>query len=157
LFALRFAGSWVSIGSRGSCWLADSWPWDGWPADYCRRRVRECEIYVAVVGFRYGSLVAGEVVSFTELEFLTASEAGLPRLIFLMGEAASPPGLGDPDRSAVAGFRRRLADAGLVVRAFTTSDGLELEVFHALSELVGEVPPAGPLPGANELVSLGGV
>jgi hypothetical protein len=122
---------------------------DGRPADYCRRRVRECEIYVAVVGFRYGSLVAGEVVSFTELEFLTASEAGLPRLIFLLGEAASPPGQGDPDRSAVAGFRRRLADAGLVVRAFTTSDGLELEVFHALSELVGEVPPAGPLPGAK--------
>src|ERR1700733_9657163 len=51
---------------------------DGRPADYCRRRVRECEVYVAVVGFRYGSLVAGEAVSYTELEFLAASEAGLP-------------------------------------------------------------------------------
>src|SRR3984885_13773302 len=51
---------------------------DGRPADYCRRRVRECEIYVAVVGFRYGSLVTGEAVSYTELEFLAASEAGLP-------------------------------------------------------------------------------
>jgi Domain of unknown function (DUF4062) len=122
---------------------------DGRPADYCRRRVRECEIYVAVVGFRYGSLVAGEAVSYTELEFLTASEAGLPRLVFLLEEASCPPGLGDPDRSAVADFRRRLAEAGLVVRAFTTSDGLELEVFHALSELAGEVPPAGPLSGAK--------
>ena len=33
---------------------------DGQPADYCRQRVRDCEIYVAVVGFRYGSLVSGE-------------------------------------------------------------------------------------------------
>src|SRR5271169_2195179 len=46
---------------------------DGRPADYCCARVRECEIYVAVVGFRYGSVVPGEVVSYTELEF---GEAG---------------------------------------------------------------------------------
>jgi hypothetical protein len=114
---------------------------DGRPADYCRQQVRECEIYVAVVGFRYGSLVAGEAVSYTELEFLTASEAGLPRLIFLLEEAACPPGLGDSDRDAVTGFRRRLAEAGLIVRAFSSSDGLELEVFHALSELADDMPP----------------
>ena len=30
---------------------------DGKPADYCRERAADCEIYVAVVGFRYGSLV----------------------------------------------------------------------------------------------------
>src|SRR5262249_18465405 len=46
---------------------------DGQPADYCRQRVRDCEIYVAVVGYRYGSLVLGEDVSYTELEFLEAS------------------------------------------------------------------------------------
>src|SRR5690349_17276880 len=52
---------------------------DGRPADYCRRRVGECEAYVAVVGFRYGSLVPGEAVSYTELEYQAASDAGLPR------------------------------------------------------------------------------
>jgi hypothetical protein len=46
--------------------------WDGQPADYCQQRVRDCEIYLAVVGFRYGSLVPGEGVSYTELEFLEA-------------------------------------------------------------------------------------
>lgn len=114
---------------------------DGTAADYCRQRVLECEIYVAVVGFRYGSLVAGEVVSYTELEFLTATGAGLPRLVFLLEEAACPPGLGDSDRDAVTGFRQRLAEAGLIVRAFSSSDGLELEVFHALSELADDMPP----------------
>ena len=33
------------------------------------------------------------------------------------------------------GFRQRLRDAGLVVRVFTSADGLELEVFHALTDL----------------------
>ncbi len=109
---------------------------DGRPADYCLQRVRDCEIYVAVVGFRYGSVVPGEVVSYTELEFQAASRAGLPRLVFLLEEAACPPGVADADHGAVEGFRRRLRDGGLVVRGFATVDSLELEVFHALSELV---------------------
>jgi hypothetical protein len=109
---------------------------DGAPADYCRARVRECQIYVAVIGFRYGSMVPGETVSYTELEFQTASAAGLPRLVFLLENAASlPEGFADGTRSQVEGFRQRLRDAGLIVRGFTSDAGLELEVFHALTEL----------------------
>jgi hypothetical protein len=116
---------------------------DGRPADYCRQRVRESEIYVAVVGFRYGSLVSGETVSYTELEFETASDAGVPRLVFLLDDTACPPGLADGNRDPIARFRQRLRNAGMVVRAFASSDGLELEVFHALSELTNERHEAG--------------
>jgi Domain of unknown function (DUF4062) len=113
---------------------------DDEPAAYCRARVRECAIFIAVVGFRYGSMVPGETVSFTELEFLAASAAGLPRLVFLLEETASgPDGRADADRDAVDGFRQRLRDAGLVVRSFISGPGLELEVFHALSELTADV------------------
>src|SRR5215472_14232585 len=108
----------------------------GAPADYCRRRVRECDVYVAVVGFRYGTMVPGEAVSYTELEFREATVAGLPRLVFLLGEDADvPAALADADRGAVDGFRRRLRDAGLLVREFSSDAGLELEVFHALRDL----------------------
>ena len=113
---------------------------DGSPADYCQQRVRECEIYVAVIGFRYGSLVAGEEVSYTELEFQAASVVGVPRLIFLLEDSACPPELSDADRGPVHRFRQRLRDAGLVVRSFTSGAGLELEVFHALSELAVRDP-----------------
>jgi hypothetical protein len=113
---------------------------DGKPADYCRQRVRECEIYVAVIGFRYGSIVPGEPVSYTELEFDEAGAAGLPRLVFLLDKSAGLPApLVDADQSAVEGFRQRLQDAGLIVPSFTSTTNLELEVFHALVEEAGGV------------------
>src|SRR5260370_3054757 len=106
---------------------------DGRPADYCKARVRGCEVYVALIGFRYGSLVPGQEISYTELEFREAGAARLPRLVFLLAEDAFPPSvLADADRGLVGGFRQRLLDAGLVVRGFASAAGLELEVFHAL-------------------------
>jgi hypothetical protein len=126
------------------------------PADYCRTRVRECEIYVAVVGFRYGSVVADGVLSYTEIEFQAAGEAEVPRLVFLLAETACPPGLGDTDRGPVTEFRQRLRAAGLIAREFSSVEGLELEVFHALSELADggalAISPtsSGVLPGTRE-------
>src|SRR5579862_2413158 len=60
---------------------------EGAPVDYCRQRVRECEVYIAVIGFRYGSLVPGTEMSYTEAEFQEASTAGIPRLVFLLDES----------------------------------------------------------------------
>ena len=124
---------------------------EGQPADYCRQRVRGCEIYVAVIGFRYGSMVPGEAVSYTELEFMEATAAGLPRLVLLLdGTAALPARLADANRRAVERFRQRLHNAGLIVRSFTSDAGLELEVFHALTELTVGRPEVVPrqLPAA---------
>jgi hypothetical protein len=124
---------------------------DGKPIDYCQQRVRECEIFVAVVGFRYGSLVPGELISYTDLEFRAATRANVPRLVFLLEETACLPGMADADRQQVEEFRRRLHEAGLIVRAFTSADSLELEVFHALSELPNErtVPQIWNVPHRN--------
>ena len=59
------------------------------PADYCRDMVRCCDIYIGLIGLRYGSVVRDRPeVSYTELEFETAGEAGLPRLVFVLDEAA---------------------------------------------------------------------
>jgi tetratricopeptide (TPR) repeat protein len=119
----------------------------GAPAGYCRQRVRECEVYVAVVGFRYGSIVPGLEVSYTELEFDEATAAGRPRLAFLLAGTVGIPGaLVDADRRAVVQFRQKLLTAGLLAREFTTREGLELEVFHALRDLPGRqaaVPTKG--------------
>ena len=101
------------------------------PAVYCQQRVRSCEIYVAVVGFRYGSVAPGTAMSYTELEFKEATAAGLPRLVFLQDETASRPSpAADADRSMVEAFRQRLRLAGLIVRSFSSGADLELEVFQ---------------------------
>ena len=113
---------------------------DGSPAEVCRDRVRQCEIYVGVVGLRYGSLVPGERVSYTELEFIEAGRAGRPRLVFLLEETACPPASVDRDGTAIMDFRSRLAQAGLVIRSCANGHELELEIFHALSAL-NRTPP----------------
>jgi transcriptional regulator with XRE-family HTH domain len=118
---------------------------DETPADYCQRRARECEVYVVVVGFQYGSQVPGETVSYTELEFQAATTAGIPRLVFLLDETADPSDPGEGSADPAGQFRQRLRAAGLIVRTFTSADGLELEIFHALSELSRATPAQSPV------------
>jgi WD40 repeat protein len=114
------------------------------PADYCQRRVRECDVYLAVVGFRYGSRVhdRDDGVSYTELEFLAATEAGTPRLVFVLGEdVAVPYSLVDKDSAAVDAFRERLRNAGVIVKTVGSPAELGEAVLHALYELRSRRPP----------------
>jgi hypothetical protein len=102
------------------------------------------------------------------LEFIEATNAGLPRLVFLLDDTADVPAeLVDTDRTAVDQFRQRLREAGLICTSFATADGLELAAFHALKELAGADARAVPrqLPAAvahfagrsGELATLSGL
>ncbi|WP_461120949.1 FxSxx-COOH system tetratricopeptide repeat protein [Saccharothrix stipae] len=110
------------------------------PAELCRRRVAECDVYVLLAGFRYGSPVRDRPeVSYTELEFEVATELGRPRLVFLLDEEAVGPGVlfRDPEFGArQEAFRRRLLmDSGLTVKVVRTPEELETAVAQALTEL----------------------
>jgi hypothetical protein len=50
-------------------------------AQLCADRVRGCDVYVGILGTQYGSPVRDKP---TELEFDSATEAGLDRLVFLL-------------------------------------------------------------------------
>jgi hypothetical protein len=58
--------------------MVDFAPADQPPAELCMERVQGAEVYVGVLGIRYGSPVRDKPEkSYTELEFDTATEAGL--------------------------------------------------------------------------------
>jgi tetratricopeptide (TPR) repeat protein len=112
------------------------------PADLCAQRVRGCDVYLGILGVRYGSPVRDKPdVSYTELEFDTATEAGLDRLVFLLDTAAEDVGIplsrlidrefGDRQDK----FRRRVQESQLTTKSFTSPDALQLRVERSLAEL----------------------
>jgi RecA/RadA recombinase len=115
---------------------------DDKPARYCRERVRGSDVYVGLIGLRYGSPVRDMPrVSYTELEFDAATEAGLPRLVFLLDEdepVPIPPGQlhdADPSRQGrQRAFRARLLDSGVTAVKFSAAAQLELLLAQALQE-----------------------
>lgn len=57
------------------------------PLSKCLQTVRECRIYVGIIGMRYGSVVdEGTGKSFTELEYDEAIKNNIPVLIYIFDE-----------------------------------------------------------------------
>ena len=110
------------------------------PAAYCRQQVQLANVYVGIIGFRYGSPVKDEPdLSYTELEFAAATELSLPRLVFLLDEKVALPvpreylfDLHYEERQRA--FRARLMDA-VTVQRVGSPDQLETRLYQALKEL----------------------
>jgi tetratricopeptide (TPR) repeat protein len=115
----------------------------GQPADICARLVAESDVYVGIIGLRYGTLVADRPdLSYTELEFETATQQGLPRLVFVLDTEAELPlpasQLIDPEHGErQRRFHRRLRESTATLFVIATPEDLELRLFVALTELAG--------------------
>jgi tetratricopeptide (TPR) repeat protein len=68
------------------------------PLELCREKVRECRLFVGILGLCYGSSPPDDPTSFTEQEYGEAKELGLPRLMFVSTPDLPIPGnLIEPD------------------------------------------------------------
>jgi hypothetical protein len=109
------------------------------PAARCIAMVEEADVYVGIIGSAYGSLVRDRPeLSYTELEFETATERGLPRLMFLLpcsGPLRVPCRQSAEHKGRQRCFRRRLNEARLMTAQATTPLELQFALFHALVEL----------------------
>jgi hypothetical protein len=83
----------VSAAGHAFVDMADFAAIDQAPAAVCEQRVRDCDVLVGIYGLRHGSPVRDHPeVSYTELEFITATKAAIPRLIFVINAESEEHG-----------------------------------------------------------------
>ncbi|MCC8251558.1 DUF4062 domain-containing protein [Saccharothrix luteola] len=103
------------------------------PLDRCLDDVRAADVYVGVLAWRYGFVPAQETASITGLEYRTAGDAGVPRLMFVLDpDAMWPRSAMDRDSTLIDGFRDHVLEAH-VCDTFVSVDDLRAKV----AEVVG--------------------
>jgi len=112
-------------------------PQDRPPVDVSLDAVRSCDIFVLVAGHSCGSFVDGldEPKTYVELEFETASDAGLERLVFLLHDKVPVPHdliANDTDRERQQEFRGTLRSSDLTVVTVNTPNELTNKLLQAL-------------------------
>src|SRR5688572_13863100 len=102
--------------------------------DLCKQKVTESNILVLILGRLYGSCPPGGELSFTELEYVTARDANLPRLVFVApDDFPVPDTLREPDQlhARQQAFRQRVSEER-VREQFRSPDDLAIRVVKAL-------------------------
>lgn len=106
------------------------------PLTKCLQAVRECRIYVGIIGMRYGSIDKNSGKSFTELEYDEAIKNKLPVLIYIFDENHPiAPKFVDTGEAAknLEEFKSRLKKAH-VVSTFTNPSDLGKKVTQDLMD-----------------------
>lgn len=113
------------------------------PALKCMHLVRECQIYVGLIGLNYGSFVPNSVYSFTKMEYEAAKDL-MPTLIHLSPNDGVD---NDPDEEdeiaarAQRAFRDCLSKSHMTGRpeAWTSPTRLALEVSGSVREVISRL------------------
>jgi hypothetical protein len=102
--------------------------------EFCTAKVAECDIFVGIMGHLYGSCPMGSETSYTEMEYNTAIDANIPRLMFVApGNFPISAELIELDdkRDKQKSFRERVND-DRISADFSSPDNLAVKVTQAI-------------------------
>ncbi len=124
------------------------------PKEECLRLVRASNIFVGIIGMRYGFIDPADGKSMTQLEYEEAQAVRLPTLIYLIDEEHHPvlPKYVDTGAGAekLVAFKALLKTSH-VVNAFTSPEDLAAKVTQDVVRLVGAMAKT---PGAQVMPQL---
>jgi len=108
-----------------------------WDVDtFCRKEVRSCQLFVGIIGLRFGDGPEGAKQSYTQREYQAAIDAKLPRLLFLTPEDFLVPGnLREPEwkLDAQDAFRQTLRNERRILSiGFTSPHELTTQIVTAI-------------------------
>ncbi|MEM6621699.1 MAG: tetratricopeptide repeat protein [Pseudomonadota bacterium] len=124
------------------------------PIALCLDKVAACQIFVGLIGFRYGSAIPGRVTSFTQAEYEEAVRLGLPCLMYVApagGDLDTDHGEEAEVRGRLDRLRARVMRANTAGRpeAWANADALALHVVEALQQEI-ERQRAASAPGFTQ-------
>lgn len=137
---------------------------DASPEDFCRKRAQECDVFVGLIGHYRGADVPGDndQRSFTEMEYDSATDAGKPRLMYIVPDNFHPEAPPQSKKAArqQATFRKRVLNKRVVSKNFESPDKLAGAVAVDLMNYLVDKVAAGlaastagrPLPGQADAV-----
>ena len=111
------------------------------PLDRCLADVRRCDIYVGLLGWRYGYVPPKRTRSITELELREALKEKKRCLIFMQADSAKPQVADREDRRRIETLRSTLGRRFLV-SFFTSPDDLAAKVTASVANAFGELTEA---------------
>lgn len=112
------------------------------PEDFSRKCAKECDLFILVVGHRYGSIPSNSEESFTEMEYNAARKKGIPMLVFV---APDDLNLGantdesEENREKQKLFRKRVGGQLVVDMDWRTPEQLATRVTLAIANIVPDL------------------
>ena len=104
--------------------------------DRCYEEIRQCQYFVSILGFRYGSLYKDTNLSYSELEFDEAERLGIPILTFIREGTIDANRIDMDDFSRRNRFKKKLqgSASNRITVNFTSPEDLRDKLTRALQE-----------------------
>jgi hypothetical protein len=113
----------------------------------------QCDYQVTIIGSRYGSIIEGRNVSFTEMEYEYAMAEGIPQLSFLQTFKGGPfyGNEGSKHRKALEKFRIRVStEKSKLIQSWQIVSELQYHLATALPKLMETFPRRGWIAGDEQ-------